>query len=81
MTECIREVKAELPSLMLEKWNQKEISPPLPLRQNLLDFVNDLQHELWRSRNWIRLDIATDNEHRFKTDRRGKPPGANRKIS
>lgn len=81
MTECIREVKAALPSLMLEKWSQHDTSPPLPLRQKLLDFVHDLLHELWRSRNWIRLDIPTDNERRFKTGGRGKPPGANRKIS
>jgi hypothetical protein len=81
MTECIREVKGALPSLMLAKWNQYATSPPLPSRKNLRDFVKELQYELWRSRNWIRLDIETDNERRFKTDRRGKPPGANRKIS
>ena len=81
MTECIREVKGALPSLMLSKWKQYETSPPLPSRKSLRAFVNYLQYELWRSRNWIRLYFATDNERLFKTDRRGKPPGANRKIS
>ena len=82
-TQCIAEICSSLPEILLKNWTRSDPVPDIcaELKSELNSFNRDLIQELLRCRNWISLDVPTDNKRRFKHRKQGRPPGYNRKIS